>query len=82
MTIELELNDTQMERLASMVAIKLRAGMATTYSVTEAAKLLGVCSKTVSRRVEAKVYPRVPGLKSIRIPAAFIDRLLNPDPTA
>lgn len=80
--LQVELSDAQLAEIAEQVARINRTGKATTYSVAEAAKILGVASKTISRRVQAGVYPRIPNLKSVRISAAFIDQLVNPNPEA
>ena len=75
MKIEITLTDEQVETIAAMVAQKLRPGKLP-LSTTEAGKRLGVSRDTVKRRVQAGIYPRVKGLSQIRIPAAFIDKLL------
>ena len=68
-------------QLAEMVAGKLRQRK-DTYTVGEAAQKLGVCAKTIRNRIEAKTIPVVPGLGAKRIPAKFIDQLVNPNPDA
>ena len=77
-TLEVKLSDEQLDLLADRIAKKLRNAETSTYSVAEAAAVLGVCSKTVARRVEAGSIPRIPSIRPTRIPADFIDRLLNP----
>ncbi|GAA5117041.1 helix-turn-helix domain-containing protein [Luteolibacter yonseiensis] len=82
LTFVVQLSDDDLEKIANRVAAKIRAGKADTYSVKEAAKVLGVSIKTVNRRIQAKLYPRVPNMRSVRIPAAFIDRLVEPNTDA
>lgn len=65
--------------LASLVAGELR-GRRDAYTVAEAAEKLGVTSKTIRNRIEAKIIPIIPGVGPKRIPAAYIEKLLNPNP--
>lgn len=78
MKIEVEFTDTQLTQIAQRVALILRVGKSDTYSVKETAAKLGVIAKTVDRRIKAGLIPQLPNLKSVRIPAAFIDKLVNP----
>lgn len=80
MTLQVELSDEQLVQIANLVAVKIRAGQATTYSKKEAAAVLGVSVKTIHRRIEAAIIPTIPNLGAVRIPAAFIDQLVNPHP--
>lgn len=82
MILQVQLTDDQFEELAKRVAIKLRVGKADTYSVREAANVLGVSPKTVQRRVIAKLIPRIANISPIRIPAAWVDQQVNPNPDA
>jgi hypothetical protein len=77
-TLEVILSEKQLDLLADKIAKKMRNAEASTYSIAEAAAVLGVCSKTVARRVEAGILPHLPNIRPIRIPAESIDRLLNP----
>lgn len=83
MTVTIHLTDDQVQTIAALVAEKLRPGK-TALSTAEAAERLGVHRDTVKRRVQAGIYPKVQGLggRKIRIPAAFIDRLLMEDGAA
>ena len=67
--------------MARMVAGELR-GRKDTYTVAETAKALGVDISTIRRRIKAQVIPTVPGVGAIRVPAAFVEKLLNPNPDA
>jgi hypothetical protein len=78
--LQLQLSDEQLSMIADSVARKLRAGKDDSYSVAEVAAMMKVNPTTIRRRVEAQVYPKVPNLSPVRIPAAFIDRLLDPNP--
>lgn len=77
MQIEVKLTDHQLPLLASLIAAELRGSA--TYSKKEAAEKLGVSEKTIQRRVDAKLIPRVPNLNNVRIPCSFIDKLVNPN---
>jgi excisionase family DNA binding protein len=77
----LRLDPEQLVELARMVAIEIRsitpASGASAYTVAEAARVLGVTTETVRRRVKAGILPTIPGLGTTRIPAAHLDRLLS-----
>lgn len=70
MILEIELSDTQLAKIADMVAAKLERKNRTAYTVAEVAKRLGVSNRTITRRIEAKVIPTVPGIGAKRIPAS------------
>lgn len=58
-------------------------GRPESYTMGEVAKMLKVHPKTVKRRVDAKLYPKVPNTgKAVRIPAPFIDGILDSKTTA
>ncbi len=81
MILQLELSKAQLAEIAKEVAVMIRAGKADTYTVQEAAQMLGKSVRTITRRIEAETIPKVPNLgRGVRIPAAFIDRLVNPNP--
>lgn len=82
MIVQLEISEEQLAKIADLVAMKIRDRKADTYSKYQAATILGVHHRTIDRRIEAGLIPRVPNLKSVRIPAAFIDKLVNPNPDA
>lgn len=79
MILEIELNDIQLAKIADMVAAKLKgiSIIKACYTVDEAAKLLGLTGRTIRYRVESGIIPKVPGYRAIRIPASYIDGLLN-----
>ena len=80
MNITITIPDEQLEMLATLIARKIggvRAGKAT-YTVAEAAKILGVGQQTIRRRVEAGTLLSVPGVGRTLIPSAVIEKLINP----
>ena len=77
MTLEIELSDSQLAKIADMVAAKLEGGKRTAYTVEETASMLKVSGKTVRNHIKAKIIPTVPGIGAIRIPSAYVDGLLN-----
>lgn len=53
------------------------------YTINQVANMLKVHPKTVKRRVDAGLYPKVPNTgKAVRIPAPFIEGLLDPNRNA
>ncbi|MEO5713592.1 MAG: helix-turn-helix domain-containing protein [Luteolibacter sp.] len=82
MKLEIEITDALLTQIAERVAVILRVGKASTYTVGEAAAILGVCKKTITRRIEAKLIPSVPNIRPPRIPADFIDRAVTTNPRA
>ncbi len=49
-----------------------------TYTVTEAARVLRCSEKTIRRRVEAGTLAAVPCAGRVLIPATVIEKLINP----
>jgi excisionase family DNA binding protein len=85
MIVSLTLTDDQLDAIAERVAAKVGRKSDRPLTVNEAAERLGLCGRTVRRRVEAGEIARVPlcgaGAR-VLIPAAEIERLLNPQPEA
>lgn len=79
MKIEMELTPAQVEQIVSAVVERVNAAGRSDapkrgyYTVREAAAELKVSEDTIYRMVEAKQLPRVPGMRSVRIPRAAID---------
>lgn len=79
MKFELELTEAQFEQLVSAVAQRVNAAVAAPsasrgfYTVREAAREMQVSEDTIYRMVEAGRLPRVPGMRSIRIPKCAVD---------
>ena len=84
MTLEIELSDAQLAKIADMVAKKLAAVPSlpkASYTVEEAAKRLNVSGRTIRDRIKAGTIPHIPGIGGVlRIPGTFIEGLLNPNP--
>lgn len=87
--IQINLNDDQLPTLAKLIAecpqlvalvAKTLRNSRDTYTITEAAEKLGVCGKTIRNRIDAKLIPLVPGIGAKRIPAAWLDKQINPNP--
>ena len=85
MELTLTLTDDQIDAIAEIVAEIVADKLSKTggrpLTVKEAAAKLGLCSRTVRRRVEAGDIARVPliGARArVLIPAAEIARLTNP----
>jgi excisionase family DNA binding protein len=79
-TLQITIAEEHLATLAGMIA----AAMPTKdddrpLTVPEAAKRLGVSVRTIQRRVEAGLIERVPGMGRVLIPAAAVQRLLNPN---
>lgn len=83
-TVQVRLEDDQLAKLAELIAE--RAGNnRRPLTVPQAAERLGLCGRTIRRRIEAGEIARVPlcGAGSrVLIPASEIDRLLNPQTEA
>lgn len=80
MMVSMQLSDEQVGVIAMRVAEELRkkpAPTQDTYSINEAAKILGVSGMTIRRYIAADILPRVPNLYSVRVPANAIARLLS-----
>lgn len=77
MILEIELSDSQLAKIADMVAAKLNGG---TLTVGQVAKAFSVSTKTINRRIKAGIIPTLPGISPPRIPAAYVDGMLNPNP--
>ena len=78
--LSITLTNDQLDELVQRVAEELRkkpAPTQDTYSVNEAAKILGVSGMTIRRYIAADILPRVPNLYSVRIPSNGIQRLLS-----
>ena len=79
MKIEMELTEAQVEAIVSAVALRVNAAVAAPaasrgfYTVREAAAEMQVSEDTIYRMVEAGRLPRVPGMRSIRIPKSAVD---------
>ena len=74
------ISETQMEDLVERLTKRLTATSADRrkpVTFSEAAKLLGVCRRTVERRVEEGQIRRVPHTAKQLIPISEIDRLLS-----
>ena len=81
MELTLTLTDDQLDAIAERVAEKISKTGGRPLTVTQAAAKLGLCTRTVRRRIEAGDIARVPlcGAGSrVLIPAAEIARLTNP----
>jgi excisionase family DNA binding protein len=81
MNLTLTLTDDQLDAIAQRVASKLSKTSGRPLTVPQAAAKLGLCSRTVRRRVEAGDIARVPlcGAGSrVLIPESEIARLTNP----
>lgn len=81
MNLTLTLTDDQIDAIAERVAAKIRKTVNKPVTVPEAAARLGVCARTIRRRVECGDIARVPLTGSgarVLIPAAEIARLTNP----
>ncbi len=81
MNLTLTLTDDQLDAIAERVASKLSKTSGRPLTVPQAAAKLGLCSRTVRRRVEAGDIARVPlcGAGSrVLIPESEIARLTNP----
>ncbi|MEI6676891.1 MAG: helix-turn-helix domain-containing protein [Verrucomicrobiota bacterium] len=79
MDITITIPDEQLEMLAKLIAGHLgKADSKSTYTVTEAARVLRVSEKTIRRRVEAGTLAAVPCAGRTLIPAAVIEKLINP----
>ena len=78
--ITINISDETLEALATIIVAKLngKANGKATYTVAEAAKIIGTSQETIRRRVEAGTLPRVPGIGRTLIPAVVIERLINP----
>lgn len=79
MTITLTLTDDQIDALATVVAERMRGTTTPSprphfYTVPEVAKALRISTKTVRRRIDAGIIPRVPAVAAVRIPAAWLDQ--------
>lgn len=80
MMVSMQLSDEQVSVIAMRVADELRkkpAPTQDTYSIHEAAKMLGVSGSTIRRYIAADILPRVPNLYSVRVPSNAIQRLLS-----
>jgi excisionase family DNA binding protein len=82
MILSVELTPDQLVVLAREVARELRAFNAApapapeVYTADQVAAILGVCEKTIRRRVAAGVIGKVPEMGStIRIPRAEVERM-------
>lgn len=80
MKIEMELTEAQVEQIVSAVALRVAQSASAPetkrgfYTVREAAREMQVSEDTIYRMVEAGRMPRVPGMRSIRIPRSAIDK--------
>ena len=77
MILEIELSEEQIGKIAVAVAAlqNQRPAPAASrgfYTVREAAAVMQVSEDTIYRMVEAGRLPRVPGMRSIRIPRSAI----------
>jgi len=76
LTIPLTLTDEQIEQIAAVVAKKVGApAIGRPFSLTEAAKELGVSRETVRLAVHAGKVKRVPNISAIRIPASEVEKM-------
>lgn len=82
--ISIHLTDEQLPALAKLIAdspqlAELVAGhirkRKDSYTVTELAKALNVCPRTVKNHIKAKIIPTIPGVKPTRIPASYMENL-------
>lgn len=82
MELTLTLTDDQLDAIADRVATKLSKTLGRPLTVPEAAARLGLCSRTIRRRVECGDIARVPLCGSgarVLIPESEIARLTNPN---
>lgn len=78
MRIEVEIPENQLEAIAEAVAAKLRGGQTgEVLTVSQASQRAQVGPETIRRWVRAGRLARVPGLRSIRIPAESLERILK-----
>ena len=74
--MKLELDDADVQRIAEAIVERLRyeapKPMPEYLSTKEAAKVLGVHENTVLKMVASGELPRLPGVRSHRIPAAAL----------
>lgn len=79
MEVKLRMDDGQLERLADMVAKRLRSpgNDDTPRSVEQAAKDLNISVSTVRRRIESGAIKKIEGIGALRIPAEEIRRIKN-----
>jgi len=79
--VVLTLTDDQLDAIAERVAAKVGQTTSRPLTVAQAADQLGVCSRTILRRIQAGEIARVPvsaaGSRYL-IPASEITRLLTP----
>ena len=74
------ISESQMDDLADRITKRLSGSCADRrkpVSFSDAAKLLGVCRRTVERRVEEGQIRRVPHIAKQLIPISEIERLLS-----
>lgn len=84
LTLQIQLSDADLERLAEMVAAKRGASDQVPnkpHTVSEAAERLGVSPRTIRRRIEAGLIKTIPELGHVRIAPSEIRRLLGESPT-
>lgn len=82
MTLTFELSNEQIQEIADVVAAKLKGLTATkTYTVSQAAKVLGVSNETIRRRIRAGLIETVPNMGVVRITAATMARILGENPS-
>lgn len=83
--IEIRLPDDQLERLAALIAERLGRKSDRPLTVPQAAARLGLAESTIRDHANAgiiKAMPRPTKRSRMLIPAAEIERLLNPQPQA
>jgi len=74
----LDLTDEQVDAIADRVADRIRKESASdVLTVGQAARRAQVSTETVRRWVRAGILPRLPGLRSIRIPARALEDYLK-----
>jgi excisionase family DNA binding protein len=76
MTLEIELSDEQLAKIADMVVAKLNGGKLASYTIAEAAEKLGISGRTIRNHIKAGIIPKIPGIGATRIPAGYVDGII------